>query len=66
MWAGAGDAVKKLAQRSGALIITTLMAKTWLSEDDFHIGVSGTYATKTAMELCEEASSHNSIAVFVA
>ena len=55
MWAGAGDAVKKLAQRSGALIITTLMAKTWLSEDDFHIGVSGTYATKTAMELCEEA-----------
>lgn len=55
MWAGAGDAIKKLAERSGALIITTLMAKTWLSEDDFHLGVSGTYATKTAMELCEEA-----------
>ncbi len=54
MWAGAGDAIKKLAERSGALIITTLMAKTWLSEDDFHLGVSGTYATKTAMELCEE------------
>ena len=55
MWAGAGDVIKKLAERSGALIITTLMAKTWLSEDDFHLGVSGTYATKTAMELCEEA-----------
>ena len=54
MWAGAGDAIRKLAERSGALIITTLMAKTWLSEDDFHLGVSGTYATKTAMELCEE------------
>lgn len=55
MWSGAGDAIKRLAERSGALIITTLMAKTWLSEDDFHLGVSGTYATKTAMELCEEA-----------
>jgi thiamine pyrophosphate-dependent acetolactate synthase large subunit-like protein len=53
MWSGAGDAIKKLAERSGALIITTLMAKTWLSEDEFHLGVSGTYATKTAMELCE-------------
>jgi thiamine pyrophosphate-dependent acetolactate synthase large subunit-like protein len=55
MWSGAGDAIKKLAERSGALIITTLMVKTWLSEDEFHLGVSGTYATKTAMQLCEEA-----------
>ena len=54
-WSGAGDAVLKLAERAGALIATTLMAKTWLSEDEFHIGISGTYGTRTAMQLCEEA-----------
>ena len=54
-WSGAGDAVLKLAERAGALIITTLMTKTWLSEDEFHLGISGTYGTRTAMQLCEEA-----------
>ena len=54
-WAGAGDAVRKLAERAGALIITSLMAKNWLSDDEFHLGISGTYATRTAMQLCEEA-----------
>jgi len=54
-WSGAGNAVLKLAERAGALIATTLMAKTWLSEDEFHIGISGTYGTRTAMQLCEEA-----------
>jgi thiamine pyrophosphate-dependent acetolactate synthase large subunit-like protein len=54
-WSGAGDAVRKLAERAGALIITTLMVKTWLGEDEFHLGISGTYATRTAMQLCEEA-----------
>jgi thiamine pyrophosphate-dependent acetolactate synthase large subunit-like protein len=44
-----------LAERAGALILTTLMVKTWLSEDEFHLGISGTYATRTAMQLCEEA-----------
>jgi len=54
-WSGAGDAVIKLAERAGALIITTLMVKTWLGDDEFHLGISGTYATRTAMQLCEEA-----------
>ncbi len=54
-WSGAGEAVLKLAERAGALILTTLMAKTWLAEDEFHLGISGTYATRTAMHLCEEA-----------
>jgi thiamine pyrophosphate-dependent acetolactate synthase large subunit-like protein len=54
-WAGAGEAVLKLAKRTGALIATTLMAKTWLSEDDYHVGISGTYGTRTAMRLFEEA-----------
>ena len=55
MWSGAGEAVLKLGNRTGALIATTLMAKTWLSEADYHVGVSGTYATRTAMQLFEEA-----------
>ncbi|MEK7875242.1 MAG: thiamine pyrophosphate-binding protein [Pseudomonadota bacterium] len=54
-WAGAGEAVLKLAERVGALILTSLMAKSWLSEDEFHFGISGTYATRTAMQLCEQA-----------
>ena len=54
-WAGAGDAVRKLAERAGALIVTSLMVKTWLSDDEFHLGISGTYATRTAIQLCEEA-----------
>jgi thiamine pyrophosphate-dependent acetolactate synthase large subunit-like protein len=55
LWSGAGDAVRKLAERTGALIATSLMAKNWLSEDEFHLGLSGSYATRTAMQLCEEA-----------
>src|SRR5687768_1819497 len=54
-WSGAGDAILKLAERSGALIATSLMAKTWLAGDAFHIGVSGLYATKTAINLLQEA-----------
>ena len=46
----------ELAERSGALIATSLMAKTWLAgQDPFHIGVSGLYATKTAINLLQEA-----------
>ena len=55
MWSGAGDAVRRLAERIGALINTSLMAKTWLSEDEFHLGISGAYATRAAMQLCQEA-----------
>jgi thiamine pyrophosphate-dependent acetolactate synthase large subunit-like protein len=55
LWARAGEAVLKLAERTGALITTSLMAKNWLSEDPFHIGLCGSYATRTAMQLCQEA-----------
>jgi len=54
-WSGAGKEILALAERTGALITTSLMAKTWLSEDPFHIGVSGLYATRTAIQLMEEA-----------
>jgi thiamine pyrophosphate-dependent acetolactate synthase large subunit-like protein len=55
VWSGAGDAVRALASRIGALVSTSLMAKTWLSDDEFHLGISGAYATRAAMSLCEEA-----------
>lgn len=55
MWSGAGDAVVKLADRIGALIATTLMAKNWLSDVDYHAGISGFYGTRTALELFQEA-----------
>ncbi|MGZ8154401.1 MAG: thiamine pyrophosphate-binding protein [Burkholderiales bacterium] len=55
IWSGAGEAVRTLAGRIGAMISTSLMAKTWLSEDEFHLGISGAYATRAAMQLCEEA-----------
>jgi len=54
-WSGAGEAVLKLAKRTGALVATTLMTKTWLSEDEYHVGISGTYGTRTALKLFEEA-----------
>ena len=54
-WSGAGDAVRKLADRVGGLLATSLMAKTWLGDYEYHAGVSGTYATRSAMHLFEEA-----------
>jgi thiamine pyrophosphate-dependent acetolactate synthase large subunit-like protein len=52
---GAGEEILKLAQDAGALVATTLMSKTWLSEDEFHVGISGNYATRTAIELFQDA-----------
>ena len=54
MWSGAGDEVRALAARTGALIATTLQAKNWLGDDEYHIGISGTYATKTAIGLLSD------------
>ncbi len=56
MRSGAGDAVVRLASDIGAIIATTLMAKTWLcDQDEYNVGISGLYSTKTAMELFQEA-----------
>jgi acetolactate synthase-1/2/3 large subunit len=54
MWSGAGEAVCRLAQRIGALITTSLQAKGWLAADEYNVGISGFYGTKTAMELLQE------------
>jgi acetolactate synthase-1/2/3 large subunit len=55
MHAGAGEVVRRLAERIGALVATTLMAKNWLDDDPFQIGIAGGYGTKTARELIREA-----------
>jgi len=55
MWANAGDAVIKLGERIGALIATSLRAKNWLIKADYHVGISGNFATRTAMRYFEEA-----------
>ena len=54
-WAGAGPAVLKLGDRIGALILTTLLTKTFLSESEYHAGISGLYGSRPAMHLCHEA-----------
>lgn len=53
--AGAGDAVLALADRIGALVATTLVVKNWLSEAECYAGISGLYASKSSMELLQEA-----------
>jgi thiamine pyrophosphate-dependent acetolactate synthase large subunit-like protein len=56
MRSAAGEAILRFADSIGALVATTLMAKTWLSDqDEYHVGISGLYSTKTAMELFQEA-----------
>jgi acetolactate synthase I/II/III large subunit len=54
--AGAAEQILQLQQRTGALLATTLQAKNWLCDrTDFHVGLSGLYGNKTAMELLQEA-----------
>src|SRR5206468_11415338 len=55
IWSGAGEAVLRLAERIGAIVATSLMAKNWLAEAPFHAGISGFYGTRTAMQLFEQA-----------
>lgn len=54
MWSGAGPAVVKLADRIGALIGTSLMAKGWLAEQEWYAGISGTYGARNSLKLFEE------------
>jgi thiamine pyrophosphate-dependent acetolactate synthase large subunit-like protein len=53
--ATAGDAIMRLADRIGALLATTLPMKGWLGESEYHVGVSGLYATRTAIDLFADA-----------
>jgi acetolactate synthase-1/2/3 large subunit len=53
--ADAGAVVATLAERVGALVATTLLAKNWLNDDPFHLGIAGGYGTKTARRLLADA-----------
>ncbi|MGX7678322.1 thiamine pyrophosphate-binding protein [Jatrophihabitans sp. DSM 45814] len=56
MASGAGEAIVKLATRTGALVATSLLAMNYLRDSyDYHAGISGLYSTKSAMELLQEA-----------
>jgi thiamine pyrophosphate-dependent acetolactate synthase large subunit-like protein len=55
IWAGAGEAIQSLAKRTGALVATSLRAKNWMADKEYHAGISGLYATKTAMGYMHEA-----------
>jgi acetolactate synthase I/II/III large subunit len=56
IWSGADDAVLKVGERIGALIGTSLRAKTWLADrTEYHAGVSGLYAQRAAMDLFHDA-----------
>lgn len=55
MRSGAGGAVRALAERTGALVATSLMAKNWLGDYEYQVGLSGLFATKTAIELFQDA-----------
>ncbi len=53
--AGAGDVIRSLARKTGALIATSLLCQGFLADDEFSAGVAGSYATSQAMELFREA-----------
>jgi acetolactate synthase-1/2/3 large subunit len=53
--AGAGEAITRLADRIGALLATSLPMKGWLGDEQYHVGISGLYATKTAIDLFADA-----------
>jgi acetolactate synthase-1/2/3 large subunit len=48
-------AANKLAERIGALVATTLVAKGTLAESEYHVGVSGLFSSREVMQLFEEA-----------
>ena len=54
--AGAGEQILALQKRTGALLATTLQAKNWLCDrTGFHVGLSGLFGNRAAMELLQEA-----------
>jgi acetolactate synthase I/II/III large subunit len=55
IWSNAGEAVVRLAQRTGALIATTMQSKTFLAEHPYHVGIAGQFGTRTALHLFQEA-----------
>jgi acetolactate synthase I/II/III large subunit len=52
---GADEAVRKFADRIGALIGTSLRGRNFLADAEYQVGVSGLYGTRTSFQLFEEA-----------
>ena len=53
--AGAQDAVVRLGERIGALVATSLLARTWLADTPYHAGIAGLFAPHATTELYGEA-----------
>ena len=51
----AQTATNQLAERIGALVATTLVAKGTLADSDYYAGVSGLFSSREVMQLFEEA-----------
>ena len=51
----AQDAANSLANRIGALVATTLVAKGTLADSEYYAGVSGLFSAREALQLFEEA-----------
>jgi len=49
MSSGAHDSVLALARRIGALVATTLLAKGWLDDDPFTLGIAGAFAIGSSL-----------------
>jgi len=49
--AGARADLRRLGERLGAVLTTTLMGNGLFRDDPFSVGISGTYSTETAIEL---------------
>lgn len=55
VWSGAREELQRLADACGALLGTTLMARSLFAGDRFDIGIVGTFSTKPAIELLADA-----------
>jgi acetolactate synthase-1/2/3 large subunit len=53
--ADAGDEIRRLAARVGAVIFTTLAAKGWLDDDPFTLGIVGLFVSALGDKACGEA-----------
>lgn len=51
---GAGDALVALAERTGALLASTLLTKNWRDDDPYHVGISGGFSSAGATDLLAE------------
>lgn len=54
IWSKAGEPARRLADRIGAVIATTMQSQTYLAEDAYHVGISGMFGTRTGIQIFGE------------